>query len=48
MTQIYQALATAYLNSSDELQTVMSKYKDTFVRDRNYGLVKQVLVKNTY
>ncbi|XP_011499010.1 PREDICTED: COP9 signalosome complex subunit 3 [Ceratosolen solmsi marchali] len=40
----YQELATAYsTNSCDDVQEIIEKYQEVFVRDNNIGLVKQVL-----
>lgn len=39
----YHELANAYATSrSDELRNVTNKYRDAFIRDKNFGLVKQV------
>lgn len=44
LSQQYQELATAYLvNSCEEVQNIITKYQQVFVRDHNLGLVKQVL-----
>ncbi|XP_036346804.1 COP9 signalosome complex subunit 3-like [Rhagoletis pomonella] len=44
LAQAYHDLATAYsTSSSDELRIVMNKSSDTFTRDKNMGLVKQVV-----
>lgn len=44
LSQPYQELATAYAtNSCEEVQGIITKYKDNFERDNNMGLVKQVL-----
>ncbi|XP_024874421.1 COP9 signalosome complex subunit 3 [Temnothorax curvispinosus] len=44
LSQQYQELATAYLvNSCEEVQSIITKYQQVFVRDHNLGLVKQVL-----
>lgn len=44
LSQPYHDLATAYSsNNPDELRTVVNKYHDTYVRESNMGLVKQVL-----
>ncbi|XP_015587854.1 COP9 signalosome complex subunit 3 [Cephus cinctus] len=44
LSQAYQDLITAYwTNSCDEVQLVITKYQEVFVRDHNMGLVKQVL-----
>jgi COP9 signalosome complex subunit 3 len=40
----YQELATAYsTNSCEDVQEVIEKCQEVFVRDNNIGLVKQVL-----
>ena len=39
----YQDLAAAYAtNNCDEVQQIVTKYQDAFIRDQNYGLVQQV------
>lgn len=44
LSQQYQELATAYLmNSCEEVQKIITKYQQLFIRDYNMGLVKQVL-----
>ncbi|XP_066992118.2 COP9 signalosome complex subunit 3 isoform X2 [Anabrus simplex] len=44
LSQAYHDLASAYgTNNSDELRAVFGKYQETFARDKNTGLVKQVL-----
>ncbi|XP_011181361.1 COP9 signalosome complex subunit 3 [Zeugodacus cucurbitae] len=44
LAQAYHDLATAYASSSsDELRIVMNKSSETFIRDKNMGLVKQVV-----
>ncbi|XP_074111572.1 COP9 signalosome subunit 3 [Cotesia typhae] len=44
LSQPYCELATAYsTNSCEEVQGVINKYREVFVRDHNLGLVKQVL-----
>lgn len=44
LSQGYHEVATAYsTNSCDEVSTVMSKYQELYIRDHNWGLVKQVL-----
>lgn len=44
LSQPYGELATAYsTNSCEEVQGVINKYREVFVRDHNLGLVKQVL-----
>lgn len=44
LAQSYHDLATAYVtSSSDELRIIMNKSSETFIRDKNMGLVKQVL-----
>ncbi|XP_077281221.1 COP9 signalosome subunit 3 isoform X3 [Temnothorax americanus] len=44
LSQQYQEVATAYLvNSCEEVQSIITKYQQVFVRDHNLGLVKQVL-----
>lgn len=43
LSHAYHELATAYeSSSSDELRSVINKHRETFVRDVNLGLVKQV------
>lgn len=43
LSHAYHELATAYeTSSSDELRSVINKHRETFVRDVNLGLVKQV------
>lgn len=47
LAQAYHDLATAYAtSSSDELRITMNKSSETFIRDKNMGLVKQVLANN--
>lgn len=42
LSQAYHDLVTAYgTNNPDELQAVINKNRETFVRDNNMGLVKQ-------
>lgn len=44
LSQAYHDLATVYTsNISDEVRNVVVKYQDTFVRDGNMGLTKQVV-----
>lgn len=44
LSQSYHDLANAYLtNSCEEVQSIINKYQELFVRDHNMGLVKQVL-----
>lgn len=44
LSQQYQELATSYqVNSCEEVQNIITKYQQVFVRDHNLGLVKQVL-----
>lgn len=44
MSQPYQELATAYgTNSCEEVDGIITKYNEVFLRDNNIGLVKQVL-----
>ncbi|XP_066588607.1 COP9 signalosome complex subunit 3 [Prorops nasuta] len=44
LSQSYLELATAYsTNSCDEVRNVISKFHELYTRDRNLGLVKQVL-----
>lgn len=44
LSQQYQELAAAYqVNSCEEVQNIITKYQQLFVRDHNMGLVKQVL-----
>lgn len=44
LSQAYHELLTAYgTNNPDDFKTAMLKNKDIFVRDNNYGLVKQCL-----
>ncbi|XP_046610346.1 COP9 signalosome complex subunit 3 [Neodiprion virginianus] len=44
LSQGYHDIATAYLtNSCAQVNTVMTKHQELFVRDHNWGLVKQVL-----
>ncbi|XP_031634483.1 COP9 signalosome complex subunit 3 [Contarinia nasturtii] len=43
LSHAYHDLATAYETSqSDEIRNVINKYREVFVRDMNFGLVKQV------
>lgn len=43
LSHAYHETANAYLTgSSDEVRSVINKYRDTFNRDTNMGLVKQV------
>lgn len=44
LSQAYHDLATAYAtNNSDELRTAINKYQESFARDSNTGLTKQVI-----
>jgi COP9 signalosome complex subunit 3 len=45
LSQHYHELANVYTNnqSPEAVRAVMTKYQETFQRDNNYGLVKQVL-----
>ncbi|GLH13780.1 hypothetical protein R5R35_008973 [Gryllus longicercus] len=44
LSQAYHDLATAYTtNNSDELRTTINKYQESFARDSNTGLTKQVI-----
>jgi COP9 signalosome complex subunit 3 len=45
LSQHYNELTNVYLNngSPDAVRAVITKYQETFVRDNNLGLVKQVL-----
>lgn len=44
LSQPYHDLAVAYgTNNSEELRTTVTRYGDTFTRDQNMGLVKQVV-----
>ncbi|CAM1291491.1 COPS3 (predicted), partial [Pycnogonum litorale] len=44
LSQMYHELATAYgTNNPEDVNTVISKYSETFNRDKNTGLVKQCL-----
>ncbi|XP_049809791.1 COP9 signalosome complex subunit 3 [Schistocerca nitens] len=44
LSQAYHDLASSYsTNNSDDLKATISKYQETFARDSNAGLVKQVL-----
>ncbi|XP_052871978.1 COP9 signalosome complex subunit 3 isoform X2 [Anopheles cruzii] len=44
LSHAYHDLSTAYnTSSSEELRTVVNKYRDPFQRDHNMGLVKQVV-----
>ncbi|XP_075224412.1 COP9 signalosome subunit 3 isoform X2 [Lycorma delicatula] len=44
LSQAYHDLATVYsTNNSDEVRNVVSKYQETFTRDCNMGLTKQVV-----
>ncbi|KAI9588598.1 COP9 signalosome complex subunit 3 [Glossina fuscipes] len=43
IAQVYHAVAIAYATaSSEELRAVINKFSETFLRDNNMGLVKQV------
>lgn len=43
IAQVYHTLAVAYATtSSEELRNCINKYIETFQRDNNMGLVKQV------
>lgn len=47
IAQVYHAVAIAYATaSSEELRAVINKFSETFLRDNNMGLVKQVSRKN--
>lgn len=44
LSHAYHELGTAYANgSSEELRNVVLKHRDTYERDKNFGLVKQVI-----
>lgn len=44
LSHAYHDLSSAYNSSnSDEVRNVVNKYKDSFIRDTNMGLVKQVV-----
>ncbi len=44
LSQHYHELSTAYINGScEDVRNVMTKHRDTFNRDTNMGLVKQVI-----
>lgn len=44
LSHAYHELGSAYNNgSSEELRNVMLKHRDTYERDKNFGLVKQVI-----
>ncbi|KFB41777.1 AGAP006445-PA-like protein [Anopheles sinensis] len=44
LSHAYHDLSTAYnTSSSDEVRTVVNKFRDVFLRDTNMGLVKQVV-----
>lgn len=48
LSHAYHDLANAYATgSSEELRNMANKHKDVFLRDNNYGLVKQV-IKSLY
>lgn len=48
LSHAYHDLANAYITgSSEELKNISTKHKDIFIRDNNYGLVKQV-IKSLY
>ena len=47
IAQVYHTLAVAYATtSSEELRNCINKYIETFQRDNNMGLVKQVFASN--
>lgn len=44
IAQVYHNLAVAYATTfSEEVRSCINKYSETFQRDNNMGLVKQVL-----
>lgn len=43
LSHAYHELASAYMTGlSEEVRTVINKYRETFTRDTNLGLVNQV------
>lgn len=43
LSHVYHELASAFSTTSiDDVRNVINKYRDTYIRDKNMGLVKQV------